>query len=63
MRDLGQIDASVVRHTHFGGFEDEAQDDPDQVRRYVLRLQTCSADIRLARTKEIESRSYVGSNG
>ncbi|CAE6366691.1 unnamed protein product [Rhizoctonia solani] len=28
----GQIDASVVRHDHFGGFDDEKEDEPEQTK-------------------------------
>lgn len=27
----GQIDGDVVRHTHFGGFDDDDEDDDGQV--------------------------------
>lgn len=34
----GQIDGNVVKHVHFGGFDDDEEDDQDEVQAYLCAI-------------------------
>ncbi|KAG9081145.1 nucleolar complex protein 14 [Ceratobasidium sp. 370] len=50
----GQIDANVVRQSHFGGFESEEQDDADQPERKKSKTEVMSEVIAKSKAYKVE---------